>query len=437
MHSASFIAAQVAALLLAGAWRQRPMEQRLNAYLGAATRAAQARVIESLLAECNTNYPPSPRALRGWLLQHTGFAAAIATVQREKNRPPPVLDPPVFAPAPAFVGIDAPRIETPRGLATWLGVSLAHLDWLADSKRQHDRTTIPILRHYNYRFEPKRTGAPRLIEAPKPALKAIQRQILREILNPAPVSAHAHGFVRGRSCLSGAQLHAGESAVVRADLRDFFPSISAGRIHGLFRSIGYPTAVARLLTGLTTTATPAAVFEGQAHDWRIRKMFGAPHLPQGAPTSPALANLCAFRFDQRCAGLAAAFDARFTRYADDLAFSGGGEFADRARVLLAALNEIAGEEGFALRHDKTAIMRSSGRQAVTGIIVNRHINVGRADFDTLKAVLHNCRRNGPSAENRNAHADFRAHLDGRVGWVEQVNPARGAKLRAIYEAIAW
>jgi hypothetical protein len=131
------------------------------------------------------------------------------------------------------------------------------------------------------------------------------------------VHPHAHGFVRGRSCISGAHVHAGEHIVICADLEDFFSSISAKRIHGLFRSFGYPTAVARLLAGLCTTCTPQSVFEQlpkkQGHDWRARKMFGVPHLAQGAPTSPALANPCAWRFDQRCAGLARALGGRYTR----------------------------------------------------------------------------------------------------------------------------
>ncbi|HJS79726.1 MAG TPA: reverse transcriptase domain-containing protein, partial [Vitreimonas sp.] len=158
---------------------------------------------------------------------------------------------------------------------------------------------------------------------------------------------------------------------------------------------------------------------------------------QGAATSPALANLCAWRFDQRCAGLARALGARYTRYADDLTFSGDATFARRIPALLAALSEIAKEEGFAVNGAKTRVMRRSGPQRVTGVVVNEHANVARASYDELKAILHNCRTRGPQGENRATHSDFRAHLDGRVGWVEQVNPRRGAKLRAIYDAIHW
>lgn len=335
-----------------------------------------------------------------------------------------------------------PRLETIGDLAAWLAIPISRLDWLADERRQHHRTSIPILQHYYYRFAPKRSGGPpRLIEAPKAQLKALQRRILKEILDLAPVHPHAHGFVRGRSCLSGAQVHAGEHVVVCADLRDFFPNIRAARIHGLFRSFGYPTAVARALTGLCTTSTPHSAFTrldgGEQCDWRTRKMFGAPHLAQGAPTSPALANLCAWRFDQRCSGLARALGGRYSRYADDLTFSGDAVFAARTSTLIAAFAEIAGEEGFVVNHAKTRVMRRSRPQRVTGVVVNEHINVQRRGYDELKAVLHNCRLHGPVSQNRDHRADFHAHLDGRVGWVEQVNPSRGAKLRAAFDAIRW
>ena len=82
-------------------------------------------------------------------------------------------------------------------------------------------------------------------------------------------------------------------------------------------------------------------------------------------------------------------------------------------------------------------MRRSAAQRVTGIVVNDHVNVPRASYDRLKAILNNCRRRGPQAENREGHADFQAHLDGKVAWVEQVNPVRGAKLRAAFDLISW
>lgn len=442
MPSPRLIARELAASLLSGAWSARPLESRAQSYLGSSAKRWQRRLIADVLDTASAGYPPSPDRLARRLLESRHFERAAAVVLRQDTPPPLVLDPPAFAPAPAFASLRPPRLETPGDVAAWLKLPITRLDWLADEKRQHGRTDIPILQHYHYRFSPKRSGGPpRLIEAPKAQLKQVQRRILAEVLDLAPAHPQAHGFVRGRSCLSGAHVHAGEHIVVCADLKDFFPSINAMRVHGLFRSFGFPTAVARLLTGLCTTCTPRSVFDrwtdAERFDWRTRKQFGAPHLAQGAPTSPALANLCAWRLDRRCAGLARVLGGRYTRYADDITFSGDAEFAKKVNALLAALREIVAEEGFALNGRKTRVMRRSAAQRVTGIVVNEHANVSCASYDRLKAILHNCRRRGPRAENRNGCADFRAHLDGRVGWVEQVNPARGAKLRDVFDAIPW
>lgn len=104
--------------------------------------------------------------------------------------------------------------------------------------------------------------------------------------------------------------------------------------------------------------------------------------------------------------------------------------------LVSAVAGIVDDEGYALNERKTRVMTRSRRQQVTGIVVNDHLNIARDSYDTLKATLHNCRRNGLDAENRDGHPDFRAHLEGRVGWVESVNPARGRRLRGLLAGIA-
>jgi hypothetical protein len=320
-------------------------------------------------------------------------------------------------------------LATTGDLAAWLGLSPAELDWLADSRRAHGSTEKPALQNYRYALIPKRDGTKRLLEAPKPRLKAIQRRILHEILDAVPVHGAAHGFVAGRSCRTGAQIHAGEAVVATFDLAGFFPSIGLPRIHGLFRSLGYPWGAARALAGLCTTLTP--------RDLRPDALHGVPHLPQGAPTSPALANLLAFTLDRRLHGLARAAGATYTRYADDLAFSGDAAFAKALPRFTNSVETILREEGFHLNAAKTRIMPRAGRQRVTGIVVNAHCNTGRAEFETLKATLHNCARTGPAAQNREAVPDFHAHLHGRIAWVAQINPARGAKLWGLFDDVDW
>ncbi|WP_158925248.1 reverse transcriptase family protein [Acidisphaera sp. S103] len=429
MPTRHWAANNLAARLLAGPWTQEAIAIVIDAVLGPVDLRARADLITDVAALAEATYPPTPQALTTYLVRSRSF-------KPHPERPiPAVLAPPRFAPTPPFAGLPIPALATQGDLAAWLGQSPEQLDWLADERRRHSRVTRPPLRHYHYTFASKRTGAPRLIEAPKPRLKAIQRRILREILSPVPTHPRIHGFVAGRSCLTGAQIHAGEAIVATFDLTQFFPSIGLPRIHGLFRSLGYPWAVARRLTGLCTTTTPSGVFPDPQHP--DHALYRVPHLPQGAPTSPALANLLAWTLDRRLDGLARSAEANYTRYADDLAFSGDEAFVARIDRFRRTVETILEEEGFALNTAKTRIMPRSTRQRVTGIVVNEHCNIGRAEFDTLKAILHNCTRTGPAAQNREAIPDFRTHLDGRIAWVEQVNFPRGLKLRRLFDQIDW
>jgi len=248
-----------------------------------------------------------------------------------------------------------------------------------------------------------------------------------------PTSPWAYGFVPGRSAPAGAARHPGSAVVVCLDLAAFFASVTAPRVYGLFRSAGYPEPVAWRLAGLTTVATPVAVLAGAPAPHRAA--LAVAHLPQGAPSSPALANLAAGRLDRRLAGLAAAAGATYTRYADDLTISGDATLG-AGRVIDAA-GRIVAEEGFRLQPAKTRVQRAGGRQTVTGIVVNAHPNVRRDEYDALRALLHNAAVHGPASQNRAGHPDFRSHLAGRIAWVAAVNPARGDRLRAAFDRIAW
>lgn len=437
MNPKKRLAGNLAAALAAGAWNREAVERRAAALLGPRAPKSRAKLIDHIFRETVTPYAPPPGRLAELILAASVFDR-VARSARARGTDP-VLVPPEAAALPPLAGLAVPRLGSELDLADWLGISLTDLDWFADARRQHRHTAETALQHYAYAWVPKRSGAARLIEAPKSRLKEIQRQILGDILDHLPAHDAAHGFVKGRSCRGAAARHGGEAVVVTVDLKDFFLNVPPRRVHGLFRSLGYPWAVARALTGLCTAATPAGVFDALPAPvgGEMRRRYGDPHLPQGAPTSPALANLAAWRLDCRLAGLARRFEANYTRYADDLAFSGDAKFAGRLGRFLGPLREIVGDAGFALNPAKTRIMRQSSRQRVTGLVVNRHINIARADFDRLKATLHNCARRGPDGQNRGDHGDFRAHLDGRVTWVETVNPHRGRRLREIFEAIDW
>jgi RNA-directed DNA polymerase len=442
MISPTLLARNLAAVFLAGDWTLRAMARRARGFLGPAVAREALRVlIADVLGPSPASYPPSPQRLQRIIRHSAVFERIHRAVRMRAAVADPVLASARFTPLAAFAGRGVPPLATPGELAHWFDLSIPELEWFADTRRRHAVASAPALQHYAYVWRRKRAGPPRLIEAPKSRLKAMQRRILADILDRLPAHDCAHGFVKGRSVRTAAHLHAGESMVITIDLKDFFLNASLRRVHGIFRSLGFPWAVARLLTGLCSTTTPRAVFaafDGRPRpDWITQRRYRSPHLPQGAPTSPALANFCAFRLDCRLRGLAARLGARYTRYADDLAFSGDEAFARRHRTFLAAVARIVADEGFAVNGRKTRVMRRSTRQRITGLVVNQHVNVARDAYDRLKATLHNCLRDGPGEQNRDRHRDFRAHLDGRISWVESVNPPRGLRLRAMFEGIAW
>ncbi len=185
----------------------------------------------------------------------------------------------------------------------------------------------------------------------------MQRQILDHILDAVPA---VHGFVKGRNIQTFAAPHVGRAMVLRMDLQNFFPSFQYARIAAFFRTLGFPETVADLLGGICTTITPAEVWKKLEDETYARR-----HLPQGSPSSPALANLCAYLMDCRLNGLAESAGARYTRYADDLAFSGDGDFERHAERFSAHAAAVVLEEGFSVQHHKTRLTRQ-GAPAIGG-----------------------------------------------------------------------
>lgn len=326
-------------------------------------------------------------------------------------------------------------------LAQDLDLRGGELAWFADRGGWLHRSPEGPLHHYRRRWTASRSGSPRLIEAPGPRLAELQRRIGRRVLAAIPVHPAAHGYVRGRSPVTLAAVHAAAAMVVRVDLEGFFSHVTGERVAGLLRAAGYPAAVAGAVAGLLVTSTPVAVLRQApaVEAWEPRRRLldrlGGPHLPQGAPTSPAVANLLAHRLDRRLAGLASAVGATYGRYADDLIFSGTATLPVAGTI--ARITTIAAEEGFRVRRDKTRVLPAHHRQRVTGLVVNAGPAAARSEYDALRALLHNCARTGPAAQNRAEHPAFREHLLGRIAWVGTGRPARAARLRALFDDIHW
>ena len=275
--------------------------------------------------------------------------------------------------------------RSPAKLAAWLDVPEAELcEW---------QSGVPASRADSYSYSeftiPKRRGGERRIEAPSDALKALQRRILQRLLNPLKFHPAATGFVPGRSIVDHARPHVGQGAVINIDLADFFPSIQVGRVREAFRVLGWNRAAADILANLCT------------HNG---------HLPQGAPTSPALSNLVCRRMDARFDALARKCGGHYTRYADDLTFSFPGFGSNRrrkpkpkgqplrrrprnpSRGLLRTIRQIVEGEGFTIqRKKKVRVQRPHQRQTAAGLLVNRAVNLPRRVRRGIRAMQHRAR----------------------------------------------
>lgn len=433
-------AERLARVVLAGPFTLALATQRVRQALGRCPRWLSP-ALKSAIAEFGEGTRPRLANIARRLRQVPGLQLAVHTGRLEFVGfvPRQEMCPATGAPQQW----NLPALTTVAELAAWLNLSPGELAWFADLRQFNHRTKEPRLGHYRYRWITKRNGSARLLESPKLRLKLLQRRILRHLLEQIPPHEAAHGFRRGRSARSFVATHAGRAVVLRFDLRDFFPSVTRARIVALLLTAGYPEPVALRLAGICTARVPREVL-AQCPDrstptdaLQRDRRYALPHLPQGAPTSPALANLAAHSLDRRLTGLAATVHASYTRYADDLVFSGGPELARQAERFAAQVGAIALETGFALNHRKTRIMRQGVSQRAAGLVLNRHPNVPRRDFDALKATLHNCVRRGPDGENREGVADFRGHLRGRIAYLTQINPVRGARLMALFEQIPW
>ncbi|HVA44996.1 MAG TPA: reverse transcriptase family protein, partial [Pirellulales bacterium] len=310
-------AERLATAFLAGPWEATALYERAALVVGKRSRWLE-RLSHRIHAKGAAKGALQQRTVVEWIVGDRGFVqrceypdlAVNTAVWNER----PTVRPVPGAPSTWRI----PSIATAGELAAWLGITADELEWFAGRRDWRRRSPNERSRHYLYRAIKKRHGEIRLLEVPKHRLRKLQRQVLHRLLDEIPPPEAAHGFRSGRSIRSFAAPHADRRIVIRLDLRDFFPMIGAGRLLHIFLTAGYPETVSRLLTGLCThTANADAIASLDlplAQRRRLEAFYGRPHLPQGAPTSPALANLAAYRLDCRLTALAASMEANYTRY---------------------------------------------------------------------------------------------------------------------------
>ena len=310
---------------------------------------------------------------------------------------------------------------THRSLAQAMAISIGELRFLAYGRK------VSKVSHYRRFLMPKKRGGHRLISAPMPRLKQAQHWILEQILNKVGVHAAAHGFLKDHSILTNAQPHCGAALVINLDLQDFFPNVTRPRVFGLFRALGYSKSVATIFAQLCTEP-PVEEVEMDGQTWQVAT--GVRHLPQGAPTSPAITNLLCRRLDARMLGIAAKHGFAYTRYADDLTFSSSADGCREAsRKLLWQVKAVIREENFLLHPDKLRIMGNGRRREVTGLVVAEKPAVPREDVRAFRALLHQLGTQGPQACSwRGENRHILAKVQGFANYLHMVDAERYASL---------
>lgn len=373
----------------------------------AAHRSMRALRIDDV-ALPDGRFRPSPhrQALGGW--NPTGWSYGLfgnmyfVRQQKGKQRKP----------KPTLSDLGVLKLQTRKDVLQWLQIPS-----LTDLRKLLRAGSGPGSPYVSFTI-PKSSGEPRTITAPRMTLRKLQRKILDDLLSKLPTHAAAHGFVKKRSVLTNAKPHQGAKLLIKLDIKDFFPTISYYRVRGLLRGYGLSFEVCDTLAGLMThrpvLSDGYVVWPGV--------------LPQGAPTSPTLANLICMRLDARLSGLAKKVGARYTRYADDMTFSfasGMDNHSDVGRFLW-WVNQICQQEGFAEHVAKRKVLRPSSQQRVTGIVVNSGLSVPRQLRRTFRAILHNCRTHGVASQAR-GRRNFRAYLLGYASYLRMVSPELGTR----------
>ena len=306
-------------------------------------------------------------------------------------------------------------IKDAKDLSSKMGINLKALRFLTYTQK------LSTKRDYVHFQMAKKTGGFREISAPKPQLKRLQYWILENILNKVAINEKAHGFVAKRSIVSNAKPHIGKAVVINCDLENFFPTLSYGRVKGLFRSLGYSAELATIFAMLTTEAEQKEVnVDGE----RLFLYTGKRYLPQGSPASPMISNLICRKLDKRMAGISQTLGFTYTRYADDMTFSANDY--NNINKMLYWVKGIVKEEGFILHPKKTKIMKKGSRHEVTGVVVNEKLSVNKKELKKFRALLYQIEQSGLEGKSWHGKSEnLMASVWGYTNFIKMVDPKKG------------
>lgn len=293
-----------------------------------------------------------------------------------------------------------------------------HLSNLLGIKWNYFKKLISNPEKYYYNFLiSKKSGGKRQINVPNYYLSLCQAFIKDEILNKIKIHPNANGFAFSKSIITNAQIHTNKEVILNIDLKDFFPSIESKKVFYVFNKLcGYDKSLSFCLTRLV-------MYNGG--------------LPQGACTSPILSNIVSYKLDLRLSGLARSLGINYSRYADDITFSG-----ERCKIndkLLNTIRYIISDCGYTINDKKTRFQTNKGKQEVTGIIVNNNeISVPKEYIREIRQELYYISKfgiNEHKKRNNIYNKNYKDHLKGKIMFVYSINKEKGIQLLNIYNKI--
>lgn len=303
--------------------------------------------------------------------------------------------------------------------------------------------------YYQFSIQKRKGNGFRIIRTPEKKLMYLQRWINKNILQAIPLLDCCTGFVPGTSLATNGYIHRSSSMILKVDLLKFFDTITERRVCGYFKYLGYHPNVAYDLAQLCTTY-PTFEFWDSLTLEEVKKLgnkisFDEAVLPQGAPTSPQLANCLANSLDIRLFKLSQEINCRYSRYADDLVFSIGKNSGELPRFRL--IKRIVESEGFFINEEKTTYLKKGMRQIVTGLTVTHGFHVPKSFRQEIYKHLYYSRKYGPFEHLRRWMKDnqkggeiiygFKDWLQGLISYVYSIDYKNGKKMFDQFNKIEW
>lgn len=304
-----------------------------------------------------------------------------------------------------------PIIFSTAHLSLSLGLNIKSLDVLIDFRKNLYRPLI--LR--------KKNGGTRCLLVPSSPILEVQYWIKENILDVSNFPSYVTGYQKGKSIIDNATFHSNQEIIIKFDLKNFYDSITVSRVYCTFRYLGYGKSISIDLAKLCTAFNEN----------------GKEILPQGSPSSPAISNIVCSELDRRLYGYAVKCGFNYSRYSDDITFSGPKSDTIKKTVIYRIIEEC----GFQINAKKTKYIGSGNCQRVTGLNVNNGVTISKKKRKMIETHLHNCLRFGPYVHLKKIDMSYRTNyrewLLGNIYFIMSVHSNQGKKMKAKFDKINW